>query len=216
MRRLLKLGLLIVVAAVLASCGGPQTPQTTQPAARKVLVYVDEFRGNDYVTPALSGETVTTATSASDFNTKLAAGNYDLAIFLHHGIGNLPNVTTLENYVASGGRLIFTDYSRSSTYDNLLQITYTGNTNQTSMTLDAPLGQGVTNPMTLTNPGYGTYSMGLQAQGAAKSMCTFGNAESCLVIGNVGHTAALGFLGDTPPAADGTRLWKNIINYVDP
>lgn len=213
MRNARRLALLIAVAALLASCGGPGP---TQPPARNVLFYVDSFLGTDYVTPALAGDTVTTATSASDFDTKLAGGSFDLAIYLHQGAGNLPDVTTLTNYVASGGRVIFTDWSRDSSYDSLLQMTYTGTTNQTMMTLASPLGQGVTNPMTLASPGYGTFSMGLQAQGAAKSMCTFVNADSCLVVGNGGHTAALGFLGDTPPATDGTTLWKNVINYVAP
>lgn len=209
MKRLLVLALVVGLSAVLTSCSQTRSP-------RNVLYYADNYSGTDYISQALAAENVTTATSWSDFDTKLAAGNYDLAIALGQSNAANPDLTTLTNYVSGGGRLIFADESRGTAYDNLLEVTYTGNTNESTMTLDAPLNQGVADPMTLSNL-WAAYSMGLQPQGPATSLCTFAaQSDSCLVVGNSGRTVTLGFLADTPPAADGVTLFKNIIAFVDP
>lgn len=212
MKRVAVVILIAVLATVLASCNLVRGPTT-------VLYYADSFNGTDYMSQALSaaGDTVTTATSWSDFDTKLAAGSYDLAVAFGQGSCANPDVTTLTNYVSGGGRLIFADYCGNPAYDSLLDVTYTGNENETNMTLVSPFDQGVTNPMTLVNPGWTVFSMGLAAGTGGTSDCTFAsNSDSCLVVGNGGRTVTLGFLSDAAPSADGVGLFTNILNYVGP
>jgi hypothetical protein len=183
--------------------------------AATVLYYVD-LNHFDYVTPALAagGHTVTTATSWPDFNTKLAAGGYQLAIALNQNSSLGADLPTMTNYVNTGGRVIFTDWTRQASFATVLKGGYTGGTNQTSLNfLNPALSAGIVNPQPLTNPGWGTFSMSESTGPGGISVCTFPDASSCVVAGNNGRTLLLGFLADTPSATDGTRLWQNLIGY---
>ncbi len=185
--------------------------------AATVLVYIDQVVGTDYVTPALTAgaHTVTTAVSWADFDTKLAGGSYQLAIGLGQNLALAANVATLTTYVAGGGRVILDDYTSNAAYGPLMNATYTGVTNQSSLNFLIPaLSGGITNPQPLTNPGWGTYSMGELAAAGGTSVCSFPNGNSCAVSGNGGRTLLLGFLSDTPSGANGVTLWSNIINFV--
>jgi hypothetical protein len=184
--------------------------------AATVLMYVD-FTHTDYVTPALAAgaHTVTTATSWTDFNTKLAAGNYQLVIALNQNSSLGADLPTLTNYVNLGGRVIFADWTRQAPFATVLKGGYTGGTNQTSLNFLVPaLSAGIVNPQPLTNPGWGIFSMSESAGAGGTSVCTFPDASSCVVSGNNGRTLLLGFLNDTPSATDGVRLWQNLIGYA--
>ncbi len=184
--------------------------------AATVLLYFDSMLGTNYVTPALTAgsHTVTTATSWADFNTKLAGGSYQLAIALNQNSGLGADLTTMQNYIAGGGRVIFTDWTRQATFAGALQGGYTATTNQNTLNFLTPsLSAGITNPQVLVNPGWGIYSMGETPAGGT-SLCSFPNSDSCVVSGNGGRTLLLGFLADTPSAADGVRLWQNLIGVA--
>ena len=182
--------------------------------AATVLKYVDLVVGTDYVTPALAGHTVTTATSWADFDTKLAGGSYQLVIALGQNNSLGANATTLQTYISGGGHAIVDDYTSNAAYGPMMNASYTGVTNQNQANFLIPaLSSGITNPQSLANPGWGTYSMGLLAAAGGTSVCTFPNGNSCAVSGNGGRTLLLGFLSDTP-ATDGAALWTNMINYV--
>jgi hypothetical protein len=184
--------------------------------AATVLLYIDSVLGTNYVTPALTAgsHTVTTATSWADFNTKLAGGSYQLVIALNQNNALGANLATLQNYINGGGRVIFTDWTQQSSFATALGGAYTGTTNQNSLNFLLPaLSAGITNPQPLSNPGWGTYSMGESAAGGV-SVCSFPNSNSCVVSANGGRTLLLGFLSDTPSAADGVRLWENLIGVA--
>ena len=183
--------------------------------AATVLYYADQILGTNYVTPALTAgsHTVTTATSWADFNTKLAGGSYQLVIALNQNSSLGADLPTLQNYIAGGGRVIFTDWTQTASFAGALGGGYTGTTNQNSLNFLIPaLSAGITNPQPLSNPGWGTYSMGESVAGGSTSVCSFPNSNSCVVSANGGRTLLLGFLSDTPSAADGVRLWENLIN----
>lgn len=184
--------------------------------AANVLYYVD-LNHFDYVTPALAagGHTVTTATSWADFNTKLASGAYQLAIGLNQNTALGADLTIMTNFVNGGGRIIFTDWTLTASFATLLKGSYAGGSNQNSLNFTAPaLAAGIVNPQPLTNPGWGLYSFGEAPTGSGTSLCTFPDTSSCLVSANSGRTLLLGFLADTPSAADGVRLWQNLIGYA--
>jgi len=185
--------------------------------AATVLYYADSIIGTNYVTPALTAgsHTVTTAVSWADFNTKLAGGGYQLVIALNQNSGIGADLPTMQNYIAGGGRVILADWTQTATFATALGGGYTGTTNQNSLNFLVPaLSAGITKPQVLSNPGWGTYSMGETVGGSSTSVCSFPNSNSCAVSGNGGRTLLLGFLSDTPSATDGVRLWTNLINFV--
>lgn len=179
--------------------------------AATVLYYADEFSGTDYPSLALAarGDTVTTASSWADFNTKLGAGSYDLVIALAQDLGNGIDVPTLTSYVDGGGHVIFTDYTQPADIAALLDGSFTGTLNQTSANFAPALATGVTNPQPLTNPGWGTFAMSLAPGVGGTSVCSFA-IDSCAVSGNGGRTLLLGFLADTTNS-NGSQLWQNLI-----
>ena len=184
--------------------------------AATVLLFVDAFQGTDYVTPALTalGHTVTTATDWTDFNNKLAGSPPQLAIALNQDSSLGADLTTMTNYVNAGGHVIFTDWNETASFATLFNASWTGNDNQSPANFTNPtLSAGITNPQTLSNPGWGIFSMGLSAGAGGTSVCSF-PTDSCAVLGNSGRTIILGFLSDTPQGADGVRLWENIIGLV--
>ncbi len=185
--------------------------------AANVLYYADWFVGTNYVLPALNagGHTVTQATDWTDFNNKLAGGGFGLAVALVQGWAQYPDLATLTNFINSGGSVIFTDWTRDASYGALFGATYTGSNNQTPATVTDPfLASGITNPIVLSNPGWGIWSMGMTATGTGTSAGTFPNGNSCLVSNYGGRTLLLGFLADTLPAGDGQQFFKNAIAAV--
>lgn len=190
--------------------------QSSAQAASSALVFVDYYLGNNYVTPALSalGYGITVASSQGDFDTQLAAGSFDLAVNMTQSSGYSGDITILYEYIAQGGRVVAADWTRNASLATALDASFTGNTNQTVADFAAPLDRGVTDPMALVSPGWGIFSTGLSPDTGGVSYCTFGNADSCLVVGNSGRTALLGFLSDVPPAGEGQQLFENTFSLV--
>ena len=200
----------IILVAALAICSLGSTVM-----AADVLYFADAFVGTNYVLPALAagGHTVTEATDWANFDTLLAGGSYDLAISLQQNDGaGGPDITGLDTYLTGGGRVIFTDWTQDTAYEGTLEFTYTGNTNQSDMTVSEPalLAGGLTNPIVLVNPGWGVFSMGL----GGASLATFANGDDAITSGNGGQSLVLGFLADTPPVSIGQQLWENLIAYI--
>lgn len=188
----------------------------TSARAATVLLFIDALQGTDFVTPALTalGHTVTTATSWADFNTKLSTSPPQLAIALNQNSTLGADLPTMTTYISGGGHVIFADWTETATFGTLFNATYTGNDNQSPMNFTNPaLSAGITNPQPLSNPGWGTFAMGLTAGVGGTSACTF-PSDSCVVVGNSGRTIILGFLSDTPQAGDGVQLWENIIGLA--
>jgi hypothetical protein len=189
--------------------------------ATNILYFNDYNVGTDRMAQALAGlgagYSVTTVSSSSDFATDIASGTYNLGIFMvqdYSSTNYSGAITALGNFVAAGGRSIYTDWSRNNSYAALFGATWTGNNNQTSFNVTGPLATGITNPMSLYNPGWGIFSMGVTG---ASEPATFPNTDGAIVFGNGGRSITNGFLTDTfYNGAQGVQLYTNEIEYAVP
>lgn len=183
--------------------------------ATDALVYIDFAFQNDFVVAGLTnlGFSVTVAISWADFDIKLSSGSYGLAVAFDQGYGGLPTYSIVQNFINSGGCMIFADWTCNNTFAGLFEASFTFANNQPQFTLtDTELASGVTNPVILTNPGYNiVYSSGLTAIGCGQSLGTFPNGDAAIVRGNNAHTIILGYLSDTPPFAERQQLFENVI-----
>lgn len=203
------------VVNVVASATATVTVAYEQPS---VLLYYDSISSaDDNVTPALdaNGFAVTFTTTAATFDTEVAGGGYDLVIAIAQSNGIAIDLPTLATFVDDGGRAIGADWSQTAGFADVFDASFSGATNLTTADLDAPaLAEGITDPIALTSSAWFTYSTGLTAGVGGSSACTFENDDSCLVSGNEGRTAMLGFLMDTIPGADDQTFWENLTLYV--
>lgn len=207
----LVLAALILVAAACAPAG------SAAPPAYDILYYFDDFYSTDpYVRSALdaAGHTVTQTSDASVFDAELGSGAYDLAIVLNQNDDLAIDTVALDAYVADGGRVIATDWTMTDSFAAIFDTSFTGTTNRNTVDLSDALARGITDPVTLQNPGWGTYSMGLAPLAGGATACVFGNGDSCVVLGNSGRTAFVGFLADTLPADAGPPFWTNLVAEV--
>ena len=191
--------------------------------AANVLYWADSWSGTDYWTPALTarGDTVTSATSAADLVTRLAAGPWD-AVIISENSSNSSSiwVTAIADYITAGGRVAVNNWYTNAGLEAATQTSIIS-TNQTVATINAAgiaagLAAGIsTNPVTLTNAGWGVFShsLGLAPASGAESLCDFPDG-SCAVLGNAGRTLRLGFIPDGLPAADGARFLQNALGIV--
>jgi len=185
--------------------------------AQNVLYWSDYDLGTNAVYAALGdlGWSTTVATDAADFNTKLGAGGWDVSCLLiqnystPYGTGWATAFGNVDSYLAGGGKMVFTDWTRDATRGASFGVTYTGNNNQDPIALAGPFGTGT---LDLNNPGWGTFSMGMALNGAS-SAGTFGNGDIGIAYTN--NTVINGWLKDT--AADavvGKGVAKAELEYL--
>lgn len=172
------------------------------------VLYRNDFNlATDQMAAALSalGYTVTTTNgNLSSFT----LSNYDIVVYANQNSG-VPggDITALNSYIAGNGRVLFQTWDGTAPS---LGASFTGNNNQTSVTVGTLFGTGITNPLTLTNPGWGVFSMGLAATtGTAEGL--FANGNAAIVVGNGGRTIINGFLTDT---LAGSQLYQNQLAYL--
>jgi hypothetical protein len=202
------------VAMLVATAGQVQ--------AGMILYYNDFSISTDRMSEALVGlsgtHTTTTATSLSDFTTRIATGDYELVIFFQQnssGSDYDAAFAALATHISQGGLAIATDWTGDATHSAAFQTDFTGGVNQTSFTvLDPALGTGLANPVTLTNPGWGVFSTDLSASGGTVA-AQFANSTGAVVVGNGGRTIWNGFTNDSfINGSDGVQLYTNEINSV--
>jgi hypothetical protein len=228
MNYLRKAGVALAALGVLAfAMSGPAK-------AQNILYFADYNIGTDRMAQALSAlpYTVTTASSPTDFASRLGAGGFDLAVFLQQnssGSAYDAAFAALDTFVSNGGRAIADDWTRNPAHIDGFGASFTGTTNYTQLTVTDPtLAAGVTNPVTLNNPGWGVFSYGLSPT-TGSSAAQFGPGPigpmsiagpSAIVIGNEGRTIFNGFLADTfeglvPVDINvGTQLFTNEIQLA--
>ncbi|MFN0058406.1 MAG: hypothetical protein ACKVX7_08105 [Planctomycetota bacterium] len=145
---------------------------------REVLFYRDGALGPCVYETALAeleaaGKVCTTfTTSQSDFGTLIPTAAWDLVIAANQNGSSSsthPFDAPLETYVCNGGKAIVSDFRIASpTADDALQCSdsgFDGETNWSSLiSVDDQLFTGT---LTLANPGWGIWSMGLLADDAA-------------------------------------------------
>lgn len=189
----------------------------TASQAASVLYFADDVQGTDAMAAALSGSshTVVTATSYGDFSTQVGVGGWDLVVYFQQNNTDVGAVNAISGWVTGGGKAIFTDWTRNAAVGSLFDATYTGSNNQTSVNITSALfAAGVTNPVSLSNPGWGIFSIGMAASAGGTSAATFGNGNDAIVIGNGGTTIINGFLSDTMQLAAGTQLYANQLAFL--
>jgi len=189
-------------------------------SASSILYFNDYTVGTDRMAEALANLSgtydITTVTTSSDFATQIATGNYDLGIFMvqnWYSSDFADGINALGTFVATGGRSIYTDWSRNNIYADLFGAQWTGGTNQDTITVSDPdLAAGITNPISLYNPGWGVFSMDVDGASIA---ATFGNGQGAIAFGMSGRSITNGFLTDTfIDGAQGVQLYTNEIGYL--
>jgi hypothetical protein len=199
--------------------------QVIEPSERgplDALVYIDYEIEDGKVLDALMnlGYTTTVATDWFDFSNELNTGDYGLAVafnqnFTWTSTGAKPTLLpALTSYIANGGSVIFGDWTTDNDFATLFEAQFTGVNNQSQMTLDPSIADGLPNPLTLSNTGWGIYSTGLLAIGGGQALATFPNGDASIVRGNSGRTIILGYLSDTPPAGDRQQLFENLFEVA--
>lgn len=203
----------------------------------RVLFYVDQLKGNDYITPALTsrGHSVTIAKSKEELidrikkmcilpredGTLVAVTPFDLVVVLnqsdYYGYG-LPIewMPLFSDLIRAGCRVILADWSEEPGYGKLMNAIYTADWNQESMNFgDSVLVEGMTSPVPIINPGWGVrWAMGMRPINDGVSLGSFPNGDSCLVLGNGGRSVILGFLADALPAEHGKKFFGNLVDFL--
>jgi len=202
---------------------------TAQAKAEAILYFVDGNNGTDQMAAALaalSGNTLTVATSPTDFATKIAGGTYNLGIFSaqeSYGPDYSAALAALGTFVAGGGNAIVDSWFTPQGADLApFDAAFTGNVNGPAVNMSA-FHSGVSNPVALTNPvpPYATFSDGLSALAGGSVAGTFsdpGNAsgtdgEAAVIVGNSGRSIVNGFLNDTAGTA-GKQIYINEIQGI--
>lgn len=202
--------------------------------ASSILYFVDGNNGTDEMAAALAAlsppNTVTIASSPTDFATKIATGTYGLGIFSaqkFYGPDYSAALAALSTRVQSGGRAIVDSWFTPSGSDiTPFGATPTGNVapapNSVGVNLTA-LNSGITNPVSVAQqtPPYAVYATGLSLAPITGDFIagTFSdpgnlsgtNGEAAVVVGNSGKSIVNGFLNDTA-GAKGEQLYENEIN----
>ena len=180
-----------------------------------VLYYVDFSFDTNSMANALAGlgagYNVTTATSDAQFQSLITSNPYGLVIYEVQDVAPVTaSVTDLANYIAGGGHAIGADWDvgAGNAMVSVFGANYTGTTNQTSVNVtSALLSGGITNPISLSNPGWGIFSYDLTG---GTSGGTFGDGSEAIVFGNGGSTILNGFL-DNVSGAPAQQLYTNEI-----
>ena len=189
-------------------------------SASNILYFNDYVVGTDRMGEALTAlsgtHSVTTVSSSSDFATQIASGSYHLGILMVQNYQTstyADGINALGTFVAAGGRSIYTDWYRDNTYATLFGAQWTGGVNQNTITVSDPaLAAGITNPIFLSNPGWGVFSMDVDGDSIA---ATFGNGEGAIAFGIFGRSITNGFLTDTfVDGSQGIKLYENEIDYL--
>lgn len=175
--------------------------------AASVLYRNDYNVGTDYMAQAIANLGLTTTTTTGSIS-GYTLSNYDVVVYANQNFGApAGDEAQLSAYIAAGGKVIFANWLETAP---TLESAYTGNSNFTSLTVGALFSAGIVNPLSVVNPGWGTFSKGLVATGGGVVAGTFGS-DAAIIVGNSGRTIHNGFLTDTVASA---KLYENQLDYV--
>lgn len=196
-------------------------------AGRSVLYFVDLTLGTDILRAALDAAVLDygvdlTVASGGGFVAALAA-DPDLVVYNRQGSSGFPtgDRDALAAWVVGGGYLAFTHWDTTGTdviaMATDLQASFDASVNHASLTVNQPEAtDGLSSPtLTLTNAGYGTYSVGLDALAGGTVIATHDDDDSAAIVsGNDGRTLMIGFFNDALPAVDGQQLYTNLLTEL--
>ena len=175
---------------------------TASPAAAQHVVYwTDHNVGTSAIPGAMSvlqgmmpGLTVTAAGSQAEFNTLVASGGVDLAIFGEQNGGVFSGSSSvLATFVANGGTVLGATWRGDgmSAFFGATPISANG----TSISGSGALFTGLTSPVAITDAYWGTFSQGYAT--GAECLATLSSGGCAAVLGNGGRTLLLAPLFDT-------------------
>ncbi|MBX3144782.1 MAG: Ig-like domain-containing protein [Trueperaceae bacterium] len=197
-----------------------------------ILYYRNGLQGEDSALAALTdaadnfGATIV-ETNDDNFVTDLDA-EPNLVVYLRQQSSGIPDSAeqALLDWVDDGGALVFATW-RTTGDDILAQAAamdaeFTGDINWSSMEIEDPfIAAGLTSTtIPVIDPGWSTFSVGLRALGDAVELAHYYDdtpeltTDAALVSGHDGKTMFMGFLSDTVEGDDGSRLLRNIFEYV--
>ena len=183
------------------------------------ILYCNDYNvGTDNMAVALTGfaasHSITSVTSIITCEVRIASGGWDLVILaVQNNSFSTPN---FNSYVTAGGAAILHDWTRDSTRGAAAGVTYVG-TNNPSLTVTYGAFQtGMSSTsISLTNPGWGTYSMGMSTSGTSAG--TFSSGQVAIALTRSDRVIVNGFLTDTATGTHATnmqRLFTNEINFL--
>lgn len=193
---------------------------TTSFSQTRVLYFADGISGTDYMAPALTslGCIVTTVTTHAAFQTAIATpADFDVAIeFIQSNFPDPTSVTALANFMAIPGKKgMYSDWSLNNSYAANFGANFTGNVDNNTVTItDATIAAGLTtNPFTVYNSGWGTYSTGLVPLTGGVVLGTFSDGEAALLSTMSGNMLVFGFTDD---ATSSSEIFVAAMNYLVP
>jgi hypothetical protein len=204
MRKLLICCVLLALAAVPSFAG-----------TINVLYWTDYNVGTSVIPGAIAlvpGAVGTAASDQSDFNTKLAAGGWDVVIFGEQNTsvwgGSSADITS---YVSGGGKVIGATWLTGSGMASFFDATLYASTNSNYITTDSnPIFAGLGPTVGLYNPGWGVFSLGFGTGATCAGTLEYGGCGA--IIGNGGQTILNAALFDSySPQAGGEQLVANEI-----
>jgi hypothetical protein len=189
-------------------------------AQTRVLYFTDGATiGTDQLATALTntGCIVTTATTDLDFQTQIATpSNFDLAVYFVQNSSSVnATAVALAGFVTLGKKGMYADWSGDVANGALMGVNFTGNTNETVVTITDPtLTSWITvNPFTITNTGWGTFSYGLLPLAGSTVAGTFTSGEAALVRSMSNNMFVFGYLGDVAATSE---MYEVAINTMFP
>jgi hypothetical protein len=189
-------------------------------AAIDILYFVDLNVGTDRMAQALAAlpgtYTVTTAASIPGFTASLTGGGFEMAIFHQQNSGGSDYdaaFAAIAAHIAGGGLAIANDWTLTAAHAAPFEANFTGGTNEPSFTVtEAGLLPGLSNPVDLSNPGWGIFSTSQGTIGGGSASAVFPSTAAAIVLGNSGRTYFNGFLSDTfVDGPEGVQLYINEI-----
>jgi hypothetical protein len=183
-------------------------------AATSILYRVDDINGTDSMAAALAALPGTFSVTSTASLGSFSLNSFDIVVYANQlNQRETGDDTAISAFIAAGGKLIYQDWRISDPVITGLPGSFTGNGNQVTVTVASLFSAGITNPIALVNPGWGTYSTGLLAGTGSTSEGSFGNSEAAIVLSSDGFVIWNGFLTDTAGSA-GQQLYTNQILYL--
>jgi hypothetical protein len=163
--------------------------------ATTVLYRNDGNVGTDYMAQALSTSPYVVTTTTGDLST-FDLSDFDIVVYASQTFPMSGfDFDQLQVYAGAGGHTIFHDWS-GATAQELFQTGF-GQSDPTSMTVGPRFGAGVSNPVAIVNPGWGSFSQGLIGNAQTITAATFANGDAAILVSLDGRTILNSFLTDT-------------------
>ena len=178
--------------ALLIAMAGLSVAAVAAPASASGLLYRNDLSlGTDYLGAAIAASSFSVTTTGGDLSS-FNLSNYSVVVYANQN-DSMPSgdFAALNAYIAGGGKVILDDWTAQPVNTGA---SYTGNDNLNTITLGSQFNAGISGTLSVVNPGWGTYSLGLSG---GTSAGTFENGDSAIVVGNGGRTITNGFLNDT-------------------